>query len=71
MSIDLGSVYGEAFRRAIAPRPELMPDAWADAHRILSREEANEHGKWDTGRTPTCARFCSSSRRRTPARKAS
>lgn len=37
---------------ALRPPPTLLPSAWADEHRMLSREYATEPGHWDTDRAP-------------------
>lgn len=40
------------FIRAAAPRPRLMPSAWADGHRWLSSKQSGEPGRWRTDRNP-------------------
>jgi phage terminase large subunit GpA-like protein len=50
--IDATELYASAYRAGLAPEPELTVDAWADANRYLSPGEANEHGKYETSRTP-------------------
>lgn len=49
----------EAYRRAVAtyrtilaPPPRLTVSQWADRYRVLSRESAAEHGRWNTDRAP-------------------
>lgn len=43
---------GRTLRRVLAPRPKLTVSEWADAHRILSRENCAEPGPWSTNRVP-------------------
>ena len=49
---DVDRLYREAFATGCAPEPEITVDVWADANRILSPGEANEHGPYRTARTP-------------------
>lgn len=50
--IDVERLYAEAFGAGLRPEPEITVDAWADANRILSPGEANEHGRYQTARVP-------------------
>lgn len=43
-----------AWRRGLAPEPQLTVSAWADRHRILPPESA-EPGRWRTSRVPYLA----------------
>lgn len=47
----LASVMREWFV-AFLPPPRLTVSQWADANRVLAREDSAEPGKWDTNRAP-------------------
>jgi len=44
-----------AWESGLTPPPTLGIAAWSDAHRILPRAAAAEHGQWSTARTPYLA----------------
>jgi len=41
-------LYAEGFAAGVTPEPELTVDEWADAERIVSREESKHYGQWQT-----------------------
>lgn len=49
-------LYG-AFVRALAPKPPLLIDEWADEYRILPEMSAHESGLWRTDRFPFLRRI--------------
>lgn len=46
------NVYRCAFRDALRPPPIMTTSEWADAHRVLDREQSAEPGRWKTSRVP-------------------
>lgn len=55
-SADRSPLY-EAFVRALAPRPPLSIDEWADQYRVLPEISAHEAGLWRTERFPFLRRI--------------
>jgi phage terminase large subunit GpA-like protein len=54
-SVDVDKLIRECedhFRAVLRPPPDFTIDEWADKHRQLPREGADESGQWRTSRTP-------------------
>lgn len=52
MNLEVPTWARNAFRRGLAPEPELTVSEWADAHRILTGRSSAEPGPWRTLRFP-------------------